>query len=64
MSGSSGDGCCFATTVRPSERYSVDFWINLPGANDFSMFFQYVGAKVSSSKGLSPTYRKGILRVL
>ncbi len=46
------------------EMYSVDFWINLPGGNSFSMFFQYVGAKASSSKGLSPKYRKGILRVL
>ena len=46
------------------DTYGVDFWINLPGINNFSDFFQYVGVKTSRFKGLSPTHRKGILRVL
>ena len=47
-----------------TQAYGVDFWINLPGHNDFSEFFQYVGVKVSISKGLPPRHPKGILRVL
>lgn len=44
--------------------YSVHFWINLPGNNDFSSFFQYIGAKTARLKGLQPKHQKGILRVL
>ena len=47
-----------------TQTYSVDFWINLPGQNDFGEFFQYVGVKTSASKGLPPRHLKGILRVL
>lgn len=43
--------------------YSVDFWINLPGENDFSDFFQYLGVKTARYKGLDSAYRKGILRL-
>ena len=43
--------------------YSIDFWINLPGENDFSDFFQYLGVKTARYKGLDSAYRKGILRL-
>ncbi len=36
------------------EAYSVDFWVNFPEANDFSSFFQYLGAKASSLHGSTP----------
>ncbi len=45
-------------------QYRVDFWVNLPGGNDFSSFFQYVGIKTARFKGLDPHHHKGILRVL
>ena len=44
--------------------YNVDFWVNLPGNNDFSVFFQYVGVKTAKMKGLHPNLLKGILRLL
>lgn len=44
-------------------QYRVHFWINLPGNNDFSAFFQYVGVKTARVKGLDPRHLKGILRV-
>lgn len=43
--------------------YSVHFWVNLPGNNDFSSFFQYVGVKTAYMKGLQPSHKKGILRI-
>lgn len=43
--------------------YRVHFWINLPGDNDFSHFFQYIGVKTAKFKGLNPTHMKGILRI-
>lgn len=45
------------------EEFCVDYCINLPGENDFSHFFQYVGVKTASIKGLQPNDMKGILRV-
>lgn len=48
---------------RIMEMYRVHFWINFPGANDFAAFFQYVGVKTASAKGLSPLHLKGILKV-
>lgn len=48
---------------RIMEDYRVHFWINLPGANDFAAFFQYVGVKTASAKGLNPLHLKGILKV-
>ena len=48
---------------RIMEVYRVHFWINFPGANDFAAFFQYVGVKTASSKGLNPLHLKGILKV-
>ncbi len=43
--------------------YGVHFWVNLPGQNDFSAFFQYVGVKTARAKGLDPRQTKGILRI-
>jgi hypothetical protein len=43
--------------------YQVHFWVNLPGLNDFAAFFQYVGAKTASAKGLNPLHHKGILKL-
>lgn len=43
--------------------YRVHFWINFPGDNDFAAFFQYVGVKTASAKGLNPLHLKGILKV-
>jgi hypothetical protein len=48
---------------RLRRQYSVDFWVNLPGANDFSDFFQYLGVKTARYKGLDAMHRKGILRI-
>ena len=48
---------------RLRREYSVDFWVNLPGVNDFSDFFQYLGVKTARYKGLDATHRKGILRI-
>ena len=48
---------------RIMDEYRVHFWINLPGANDFAAFFQYVGVKTASAKGLHPLHLKGILKV-
>ena len=45
------------------EQYDVDFWVNLPGQNNFADFFQYVGVKSAKFKGLAHTDRKGILRI-
>lgn len=43
--------------------YRVDFCPNLPGNNDFSSYFQYVGEKTATIKGLKATDRKGVLRI-
>ncbi len=48
---------------RIMEVYRVHFWINFPGENDFAAFFQYVGVKTASAKGLNPLHLKGILKV-
>lgn len=52
-----------AHQARIMEMYRVHFWINLPGLNDFAAFFQYVGVKTASAKGLNPLHLKGILKV-
>ena len=49
---------------RLASQYQVDFLISLPGSDDFSVFFQHVKAKTAQSLGLSPSHRKGILRIL
>ena len=48
---------------RIMEVYRVHFWINFPGDNNFVEFFQYVGVKTASAKGLNPLHLKGILKV-
>jgi hypothetical protein len=48
---------------RIMQDYRVHFWINLPGHNDFAAFFQYVGVKTASAKGLNPLHLKGILKL-
>lgn len=50
-----------AQQARLMALYRVHFWVNLPGANDFAAFFQYVGVKTAKFKGLNPTHLKGIL---
>lgn len=45
------------------EQYDVDFWVNLPGQNNFADSFQYVGIKSAKFRGLAHTDRKGILRI-
>jgi len=44
--------------------YRLDFYPSLPGQNDFSRFFQYVGPKTAAAKGLNPTDPRGALRLL
>ena len=43
--------------------YSVDWYVNFPGANDFQDFFGYVGQKTGAIKKLDCRERKGTLRV-
>lgn len=43
--------------------YSVDGYVNFPGANDFQDFFGYVGQKTGAIKKLDCRERKGTLRV-
>ena len=41
------------------EEYRVHFWVNFPGRNDFSAFFQYVGIKTARFKGFEPDAPQG-----
>ena len=43
--------------------FRVDFLINLPGRQDFSLFFQGMRAKTAQSLGLDSSHRKGVLRI-
>lgn len=45
--------------------YEVDFYVSLglPGANDFSEFFQYVGEKTAAVKHLHSKDKRGIIEV-
>lgn len=49
--------------VRVRQEYGVDFWVNLPGGNNFATFFQYAGHKTAKFKGLDHKQAKGILRI-
>ena len=49
--------------VRIRHEYGVDFWVNLPGGNNFATFFQYAGHKTAKFKGLDHKHPKGILRI-
>lgn len=44
---------------------SVDFYVTLdvPGHNDFSVFFQYVGEKTAIAKGLGMKDKRGVVEV-
>ena len=43
----------------------VDFYVTIeqPGANDFSLFFQYVGEKTALAKNLQPKDKRGVVEV-
>jgi hypothetical protein len=47
-------------------KYRIDFYITfkLSGYNDFTQFFQYVGATTANAKGLDVKDKRGIIRVL
>lgn len=44
------------------QSYGADFYPSLPGQNDFSLFFQYVGEKTALAKGLNAKDQRGVLR--
>lgn len=58
-------GVLFMANEQPRlmAQYAVHFWIDLPGANCFSLYFQYTGIKTAQIKGLDPHHLKGILRL-
>ena len=62
------EGLVFMTNhhYRLLSEYQVHFWINfaIPGAPDFSRYFQYIRAKTARFKGLNPKHLKGILRIV
>jgi len=43
----------------------IDFYVTIdkPGANDFSVFFQYVGEKTAIAKNLQPKDMRGVVEV-
>ncbi len=45
------------------KRQGLDFYPTLPGANDFSAFFQYVGTKSAADKGLAVKDPRGVIEV-
>jgi hypothetical protein len=44
--------------------YALDFYPSLPGNNDFSLFFQYVGPKTAQAKGLAEKDPRGAIQCL
>jgi hypothetical protein len=46
--------------------YKVDFYpsIQMPGQNDFVKFFQYVGPKTASAKGIDERAARGVVEVI
>jgi hypothetical protein len=42
----------------------LDFYPSLPGQNDFSAFFQYVGPKTAQAKGIGEKDLRGALRFI
>jgi len=44
-------------------QYGVDFWVDIPGQNAFSMYFQYLGIKTAAMKRLPPKHPKGIVLI-
>lgn len=51
---------------RLKSEYRMDFYISfdLPGHNDFRLFFQYVGDKTANAKGIDAKDKRGIIRVI
>lgn len=45
--------------------HEVDFYptIDAPGQNDFSAYFQYVGTKTATIKGINPFDKRGVVKV-
>lgn len=68
--GTPGDLCWFwvvqfgALHAKLKTDHRLDFYPSLPGENDFSRFFQYVGPKTAAAKGLTATDPRGALRLL
>jgi len=59
-----GLGFMVSHQSRILSQYRVHFWVTLPGLKDFIQYFQYLGVKSATSKGLNSKHRKGILRVI
>lgn len=53
----------FRNHTRLHTECAVDFYPNLPGGNNFALFFQYVGEKTAAMKALDAKEKKGILRI-
>ena len=51
--------------ARIYKQYGVEFYLSLTqkGANDFRLFFQYVGEKTALQRGLSPKDLRGTVKV-
>lgn len=47
-------------------QYRVDYYpsLKMPGMNDFTLFFQYVGEKTAHAKGIDTNDKRGIIRVI
>lgn len=48
-------------TIKAAHR--VDYCVNLPGNNDFSAYFQYVGPKVAVATGMKEKDPRGVLYI-
>jgi hypothetical protein len=44
--------------------HRLDFYPTLPGVNDFSLFFQYVGPKTAAVKQIGEKDYRGVIQVL
>ncbi|MCF5548850.1 MULTISPECIES: DUF6932 family protein [Pseudomonas] len=56
----------FALRDQFKRKHRVDFFpsIQMPGQNDFVRFFQYVGPKTASAKGLDERAGRGVVEVV
>lgn len=48
---------------RIHKNHNIDYCVNLPGGNDFSSFFQYIGPKSAALTGLHEKHKRGVLRI-
>lgn len=53
----------FRHRARIAEQYGVDYCVNLPGNNDFSCYFQYIGPKAAAILNLPDKHPRGILSI-